>query len=344
MPSQGRQGRQVGRGLQFAAGLALSGLFLWLALKGEDWGAIGEQLSGADYRYVALMFPVGAYALYARCQRWQILLEKTHRRSVPMLPIYSASAIGFMANMVLPFRVGEVARPLLLARNAGLPTASTFASVVVERVLDLMALATFGVGIVLSADVPLEVYRGAQLAAAFAVIGFVGIYVVVLRRETLLPRLDHIWVRIPRLGPLILKVEHEFVEGMSAIADPLTLARTVAWSFYIWLLVAVSFALGFEATGMDVPFIGAGITVATIVALAVAFPSAPAFVGQFELGCKVALEQIHGVSGSAAIGYSILVHTTQFLTQVVLGVIFLAREGLSIRDISSMKGETEEAA
>lgn len=347
MPTQGRQGGQagkLGKALQLAVGLGLSGLFLWLALRGEDWGAIREQLSTADYRYVALMFPLGAYTLYARSQRWQILLEKTHGRSVAMLPIYSASAIGFMANMVLPFRVGEVARPLLLARSAGLPTASTFATVVVERVLDLMALAAFGVGIVLSADVPPEVYRGAQLAAALAAIGFVGIYVVVLKRETLLPRLDHLWIRIPKLGPLILKVEHEFVEGMASIADPLTLAKTVAWSFYIWLLVAVSFALGFEATGMDVPFIGAGITVATIVALAVAFPSAPAFVGQFELGCKIALEQIHGVSGSAAIGYSILVHTAQFLTQVALGVVFLAREGLSIRDISSMKSEPGEAA
>jgi len=336
MASQGR------RGLQLAAGLALSAFFLWLALNGEDWGAIGTILADADYRYVALMVPFGAYTLYARCQRWRILLEKTHRRSVPMLPIYSASAIGFMANMVLPFRVGEVARPLLLARGAGLPPASTFATVIVERVLDLVALATFGVGIVLSADVPIEIYRGAQWAAGLAAVGFVGIYIVVVRRETLLPLLDRIWVRIPKLGPALLKVEHEVVDGMSAIADPVTMARTVAWSFYIWFTVAVSFALGFKATGMDVPFFGGGITVATIVALAVSVPSAPAFVGQFEWGCKVALEQIHGVSGSAAIGYSILVHTTQFLTQVALGVIFLAREGLSIRDISGLKDEAGE--
>jgi glycosyltransferase 2 family protein len=337
MTSQGR------RGLQFAAGLALSGFFLWLALRGEDWAAIRASLANVDYAWVAAMFPVGAYTLYVRSQRWQLLLEKTHRRPVPMMPIYSASAIGFMANMVLPFRVGEIARPWLVARNTGLPLASTFASVVVERVLDLLALAVFGIGIVLTADtVPDSVTTMAELAAGIAVIMFGGAFAVVARRDLVLPVLDGIWRRIPKVGPIILRLEHEFVDGMSSIADLPTLLTAVAWSLYIWLLVGVSFALGFLATGMDVPFVHGGITVATIVALAVSVPSAPAFVGQFEWGCKLALEQIHGVDGSVAIGYSILVHTAQFFTQVILGVVFLAREGLSIRDLTTLKGEAGE--
>ncbi|MFN2425080.1 MAG: lysylphosphatidylglycerol synthase transmembrane domain-containing protein [Candidatus Binatia bacterium] len=338
MSSRGR------RALQFAVGLGLSGLFLWLALRGEDWEAIRRSLAGVDYTWVALMAPVGIYTLYARSQRWQLLLEKTHGRPVAMMPIFSASAIGFMANMVLPFRVGEVARPWLVARNTGLPLASTFATVVVERVLDLLALAVFGLGIVLTADVPPMVTRLAQLAAAVAGVAFVGLYIVVARRETVLPILDHIWKRIPKVGPVLLRLEHEFVDGMSSIVDPPTLLRAVAWSLYIWFIVAVSFALGFKATGMDVPMIHGGITVATIVALAVSIPSAPAFVGQFEWGCKLALEQIHGVDGSVAIAYSILVHTAQFFIQVILGVIFLAREGLSFRDLSSLKDEASEVA
>ncbi len=336
------QGRRV---LQFAAGLALSGLFLWLALRGEDWGAIRASLANVDYTYVAAMFPVGLYTLYVRSQRWQLLLEKVHRREVPLMPIYSASAIGFMANMVLPFRVGEIARPWLVSRNTGLPLTSTFASVVVERVLDLLALAIFGIGIVLTADtVPDSVTTMAQLAAVIAVVMFGGAFVVVAKRETILPILDNVWRHVPKIGPLVLRIEHEFVDGMSSIADLPTLLTAVAWSLYVWLLVGVSFALGFPAMGMEVPFVHGGITVATIVALAVSVPSAPAFVGQFEWGCKLALEQIHRVPGSAAIAYSILVHTAQFFTQVILGVVFLAREGLSIRDLSNLKEEAGEVA
>jgi hypothetical protein len=84
------------------------------------------------------------------------------------------------------------------------------------------------------------------------------------------------------------------------------------------------------------------VTVATIVALAVSVPSAPAFVGQFEWGCKLALEQVHGIAGGEAIGYSILVHTAQFFTTILVGVFFLAKEGLSIRDLTAMKDEAPE--
>jgi hypothetical protein len=231
---------------------------------------------------------------------------------------------------------------LILARDASLPVASTFATVIVERILDLVALAAFGVAIVSLADVPVEIERVAKGAAAVAVLGFSGVYVVVVRRETLLPLLDRMWKRIPKLGPVILHIEHEVVDGMSAIADPATMLRTIVWSFYIWFVVGIGFAIGFKAVGLDIPFLGGGVTVATIVALAVSVPSAPGFVGQFEWGCKIALEQIYGVSGAAV--YAIIVHTQQFLTTVAMGVVCLAREGLSLRDLSSMKGETSEAA
>jgi uncharacterized protein (TIRG00374 family) len=336
MPGSGR------KAIQLCAGLALSGLFLWLAFRGENWGDIRSRLAAADYRYTLLMVPAGAYSLYARCQRWRILLERTHHRRIPMMPIYSASAIGFMANMVLPFRVGEIARPWLVARGAGLPQAATFATVVVERVLDLLALAIFGVGIVLSADVPPVIESFAKWTAVIAVVAFAGAIIVVVHRETVLPKLDHIWRRIPRLGPVLLRLEHEFIDGMSPIAHPGTIVVTIAWSLWIWVSIGISFALGFRALDLDVPFLGGGITVSTIVALAVAMPSAPAFLGQFEWGCKVALEQIHGVAAGAAASYSILVHTTQFLTQILLGVVFLAREGVSFRDLASLKDEAGE--
>ena len=338
MPATGR------RALQFGAGLALSALFLWLAFRGEDWDAIGEHLAEADYRYIALMIPLGVYSLYARSQRWKILLEHANRRAVPMMPVFSASAIGFMANMVLPFRVGDIARPLLAARGAQLPTASTFATSIVERVLDLLALAVFGLGIVMSADVPPEIRRSAQVAAVLALVMFAGAIIVVVRRDTVLPQLDRIWRRIPKLGPLLLRIEHEFVDGMAPIAQPALLVRLVAWSLWIWFSIAISFAVGFRALGIDIPFVFGGITVSTIVALAVAAPSAPGFVGTFEWGCKVALTQIHGVDSSISAGYAIIVHATQFFTQVLLGVVFLAREGLSLRDLASLKDEAEEAA
>ena len=70
------------------------------------------------------------------------------------------------------------------------------------------------------------------------------------------------------------------------------------------LIIAVGFAAGFPATGIEVPFLGGGVTVTAIVALAVAVPGAPGFVGQFEWGCKLALEGVYGISGASAVGFA----------------------------------------
>ncbi len=336
--SKSKKGR---RALQLGIGIGLSGLFLYLALRGEDWGAIGSELRRAQYRYLVAMFPLGAYALFARAQRWRLLLESASRRPQAIGPIFSASAIGFMANMVLPFRIGEFARPYLVSRDTGIPLSTALATAVVERVLDLIVLFAFAVVVVMTADVPQMVRQLTTVAGVFAAITAGAAITVSVQRARVLPLLDKIWQRLPKsVGEPILRLEHEFLDGMATIANVGTFVRTILWSFWIWLVIAFGFALGFLATGMDVPFVAGGVTVTTIVALAVSIPSAPAFVGQFEWGCKLALEQILGTSGASAVGYAILVHATQFVSQVGLGLVFVAREGLSFGELGSMTAES----
>ena len=129
---------------------------------------------------------------------------------------------------------------------------------------------------------------------------------------------------------------------MTTVANPRVLLPVVAWSFYIWLVIAISFACGFLATSIDVPFFGGGVTVTAIVALAVSLPGAPGFVGQFEWGCKIALQQIYGVDGARAVGFSIVTHIAQFITQVVVGLVYLVREGLSLGQLGRLDREASE--
>lgn len=330
------------RWLQLAVGLGLSAFFLYLALAGEDWGAIGRELAAANYFYLFTMMPVGVYALYVRCQRWRLLVEAAAGRPCEMTPIFSASAIGFMANMVLPFRVGEFIRPYLVSRHTEISLSTVLATVVVERVLDLVALFAFALMVIAWADVPDLVRQLTWVAGGVAAVGMVGAWIVVIQRERLVPQLDRIWRRLPeKIGGFILRLEHEFLDGMSSVADGWLMAKAIAWSFYVWAVIAFSFALGFLALGIDVPFFSGGVTTATLVALAVSIPSAPAFVGQFEWGCKLALEQIYHVDGARAVGYAVLVHVTQFLTQVLLGLVYLVREGLSFKDLGSMESDAD---
>jgi uncharacterized protein (TIRG00374 family) len=286
---------------------------------------------------------LGTYVMFARCQRWAILIEAALGVRPAMGPLFAATAIGFMANMLLPLRVGEFARPYLASRRADVPITTALATTVLERILDLLVLFGFGLWVLATADVPEIVRRFTWFAGIAAGVLILGVGIVHANRETLLPVIDKIWNIFPEsIAGQIRLLEHEFLDGITTIANPRTFCRVALWSVYVWFLISVGFALGFLATGVQVPFFGGGVTVTTIVALAVSLPGAPGFVGQFEWGCKIALQQIYGVAGARAVGFSIVTHITQFVTQVALGLVYLVREGLSLGQLGRLEaGSTD---
>ena len=157
-----------------------------------------------------------------------------------MMPIFSASAIGFMANMVLPFRVGEVARPWLVARERRPAPPRTFATVVVERVLDLLALAMFGLGIVLARATcrpTITCGRPRSRPALCLCHCSSALWVVVRTARSVLPILDQLWQRIPDGRPgAAARSSTSSSTGWRRSPNPPLLVRAVAWSFYIWFL------------------------------------------------------------------------------------------------------------
>jgi len=332
------------RWLQISIGVGLSALFLYIAVRGVDWPEVGRSFATADYRWVPAMVIVGIYVLYVRSQRWRLLLTQATGSELPMGPIFSANAIGFMANMLLPLRAGEIARPLLLSRRTGIALATVLATAVLERLLDLFALVCFAMWVVSASSVPPEVTAALWSAGAIMLVAVATLVAVHFQRARLLPIIDRAWGVLPAaMAERIVHMEHVFLDGLATIGNAAVLLRAVAWSFYIWILIAVGFALGFLMTGIDVPLLGGGITVMTLVALAVAAPAAPGFVGTFQFACKIALGQIYGVAAATALGYSIIVHVTQFSTQVVIGLVYLVREGVSLGDIGRMEAPGAQA-
>jgi uncharacterized protein (TIRG00374 family) len=331
------------RGLQIAVSLLLSAIFLYLALRGEDWAAIGTEIKNTRYAYLFGMAVLGTYVMFVRCQRWRILIEAAIGFCPAMGPLFAATAIGFMANMLLPLRVGEFARPYLASRRANVPLTTALATSVLERVLDLLVLFGFGLWVLATADVPQIIRHFTWIAGIAAGILIVGVAIVHANREKVLPVIDRLWNVFPdSVAGQIRLLEHEFLDGITTIANPRVLFTVVAWSVYVWFLIAISFALGFLATGVQVPFLGGGVTVTTIVALAVSLPGAPGFVGQFEWGCKIALQQIYGVEGARAVGFSIVTHITQFVTQVAVGLVYLVREGLSLGQLGHLEAGSKD--
>src|SRR4051812_18841241 len=115
--------------------LAITFLFLWLALRGVKWPQVWAHLRGANPLWLALSIVVATLSVHVRALRWKVLLAPVDPH-VGWQPRVAGTAVGMAANNLIPARVGEIVRAVATARLARLPFSAVLASLVVERVLD----------------------------------------------------------------------------------------------------------------------------------------------------------------------------------------------------------------
>jgi uncharacterized protein (TIRG00374 family) len=322
----------MSRAVRIAIGVAISVVALYFAFPPRsEWGHVREAFARVQYVYVVPLMLLSAYTIVIRCQRWRLLLRPLG--DVPFLPLFSATCIGFFCNMVLPLRIGEVVRPVLLARRTKLPASSVLGSVLLERLLDMVTILGFLGTVVMLVPVSETIRRSGVAFLAFAV-AVVTLVLALQRRHPLALRLmSGTFALLPAtLRARADEAMHGFIDGLQGLGG--ALLRIALYSLFLWLTIASVFALGFIACGLPIPLVSGGLTLVTVVAGAVSAPSAPGFIGTFQAGCIVALA-LFGVDRADAIPYSFVVWATQWLAQIVLGVVFLLRENVSFRDIQS---------
>ena len=322
-----------GRWLRIAVSVAMSALFLWLAVRGVHWEDAAAALRGANYVWVVLMLPVTVWTLFIRAQRWRVFL---HDVGVPPLrPLVSATNIGFMANMVLPLRIGEVIRPVLLSRRAHLSLSGVLASVLLERIFDMFTiLFLFGVSVSL-VTVSDEVRQWGWMLTGLAV-AVAAVIVLIRVQERLALRIARrLADLVPgQAGDSAYQFAEGFVRALEMLDSPMAYVKAFAWSLYLWIAISVVYVFGFWAFHMDVPELRGALVLTTLVAIAVSVPSAPGFIGSFQLGCVLGL-RIFGVNESAALAFSLIVHLSQFVGVIGAGLYSLWVEGISFREVEA---------
>ena len=326
----------MNRTVRILIGVAISLAALSLAVPPRsEWANVTAAFARVHYVYVVPIALVNIYSIFVRCQRWRLLLRPVG--DVRLLPLFSATAIGFFCNMILPLRVGEVVRPVLLARRTTIPVSSVLASVVLERLLDMLTILGF-LGLVMTLVPVSDAVR--RSGAVFLVLAIVTVSAVVAlqrRQRFAIGAAEWLVGRFPhaireRAGHAL----HSFIDGLQGIGDVPTMLRILGYSFYLWGVIGSIFALGFVACDLPVPLARGGLTLVTIVAGAVSAPSAPGFIGTFQAGAILALG-LFGIDRADAVPYSFVVWAAQWLGQIVLGVVFLFRENISFREVASVE-------
>jgi uncharacterized protein (TIRG00374 family) len=296
----------------------------------------------ADPLLLLLAVVVTGLTYVLRAWRWQSLLAPigpTHFRTA-----FRTTVIGFTASFILPARAGEVIRPYLLARQEGLNPASAFATIILERLLDLATvLLLFAVFVftaapgVLSAD-PAELARitfwgGVSAGAAFA--GLILLFALAGHPE----RLGRAALRIERFLParlahVVANLVETFVRGFAVMRQPARLAVALAQSFPLWMSIAGGIWLTSLAFHITFPY-PASFLVMTILVVGVAAPT-PGAIGGFHFAYKFAVTAFFGVPADRALGAATLLHAISFVPVTLLGIWFMMRDGLTLAGARNM--------
>lgn len=319
-----------------AIGLALTVLLLWWVFHDVDWTELRRDVRRADMLLLLISIAVATLIFPLRAIRWRPILAPI-APGLPYGPLWRATAIGMMANNVLPARAGELVRGYVLSRETGVPFSAAFASLVVDRVFDgmivllLMVTAMFdprfpagvsartyaGTGVVLIAGVALALY-----AIVFFPDRLIRVFELFARRVA--PRFEE-------RGRVMLR---SFAHGLSVLRHPRRFLVVFWWALLLWLVQALGFWLGFRAFGIDVPF-SAALFVQGLIVIGVAAPSTPGFFGLFEFAAVTGL-QLYGVSDSLAVAWALAFHVLSLVPITVIGLYYVYRRGMNLRQLKEI--------
>ena len=314
---------------------ATLGLLYWV-LRGTSLTDVLAHLRAARPAPLLLAVVLATATFPLRVIRWRILLRREGGGPVAWTALWHATAMGFMANNTLPFRLGELVRSYAASRLGGLPLATALSSVAVERALDGLTLVLL-LGVALfSAGLPAEtVVMGARLDAVATRAGivcaviFAGALFVVLR-PVAAERLVRLLVPFPRLADRVVGVIENLRHGFGVLRSPARLGSAVFWSLAHWAMNAAAFYVAFAAFGIQVGFAGA-LLVQSLLAFGIAAPSTPGYFGIFELVVAAALA-LFGVPAAVGVAYGLTYHIVTFVPITLAGLWSLARSGLRMRD------------
>lgn len=321
----------------FIVGIALSVLFLWLALRGTDGERIWHAFSQARV-WMILPFLLVLFAFYwTKAWRWRALLAPMQRLSVRAL--FPPIMIGYAASMILPLQLGELVRTFVASRRFGMPGTSVLSSIFLERIFDLVSLlALVGLALIIGTGVPpLLVAAGWMIGTGVAVAAAVAIaYVawtpaVVEILRALMRFLPGNWRE--RLPDQVRVGSH----GLNALRSPALLGEVVALTLVQWLFMWGCTYVSLAALGIDTPISAAFVTLMFTV-IGVTLPSGPGYIGSIQLAYALAL-QPYGVSAEAAFAASVFFHLLSNASVIVVGLYYVHRTGYRWRDLRRQAAE-----
>jgi uncharacterized protein (TIRG00374 family) len=327
--------------LKLWIGVAISAFFLFLLFRKIDFGKLLAAFRVMDCRYLAPALVLTFVSYYLRALRWKFLLLPIKRTRLGNL--FHSTLIGYMANNLLPARLGELVRAYSLGQKEGIGASAVFASLVVDRLCDgftilLVLLVTF---FTIRLPAGMEHIQNGLVTGGYvtftlylAVLGFLAL----LRTRT--DWTVGLAVRVigtvsARLADKIAELMRSFISGIRIPSEPVAISATVLTSLAIWATAIWPVDLVLRSFGTQLP-ITASMFIMVFLVFAVMVPAAPGYMGTYHFACVTALSAFQ-IGSEKALSIAIVVHGMSFFPVIAAGLYCLWRDKLSLKKLSEPK-------
>jgi hypothetical protein len=347
------------RWLQFAVSLGITVVALWWTFKDTPFDTFMVSLRGANWLMLLPYLVVLTAIHLARTLRWGNLLSGLE--VVPFKRLNEAAAIGFMMLIILPFRLGEFARPFLIAQRSGIRRSAAMTTVVFERVVDGMAIAILLR--ILLFFVPGEPGIMESIRAGATVMFLVfggGLAVLLLGRwkhDLVVGAVERTLGRVaPSLGTKVVGIVDGFLGAMRQLPDRANMAKFFAWTAAYWAANGFGVMLlanAFSCDGGTLPGCAPlhldliqGFLVLCVSIVGLMIPAGPASTGTMQSFVKLALSAFAAkdVVNGSGVAFANVLWLVQVLQQIAFGLVFLGTSQLSFTQIAGeLSAEQREA-
>jgi glycosyltransferase 2 family protein len=324
---------------QLLIGLLISAFFLYLVLPGLHLPDVWRSLQEANYWWLLPGIAVYFVGLWARTWRWHYMLR--HLKPVPLRRLFPVVCIGYFGNNVYPARAGEVIRSYVLRRKENIALSSSLATVIIERIFDGLVMLIFVFLALPFAPIPVN-FRNLVIILTVLLLLATVIFVWMAANPHHLARF-YSWLA-SRLLPERIRLRTDdiydrFMQGLQSLTSPSDVVMIFATSVVIWLMETVKYWFVMHAFPFEVNFVVL-MLMNGLVNLATTLPSAPGYIGTFDVPGIETLAAF-GVERSLAASYTFTLHAALWFPVTIVGAYYFWREQLRWQDFKKAKNQVD---
>ncbi len=318
-------------------GIALSAAIMYWLFRTTDIHCLLAALRSANYFFLIPAVLVIIIATSFRAVRWKfILLPVRHAKHGNL---FTSLVIGFMVNSLLPARLGEFVRAYVIGKKEEISPVSSFATIVAERVFDCIALVTMLLIVLIHVGANphggsfiefLRSMRPVFIGVTAGMFAFIFLLHHYTEQTTQLVQRCVFWMPAG-LREKLDRLLRSFTSGLQVVRMRGAILQVLLWSAVLWIAMPLSNFFILHSFGFPVPFF-ASFTLLVLQALSTLIPFLPGYTGSFHYATVFGLG-LYGVSAEKALGAALVIHAVNMLPFVVMGLVFIWRENLSLRDV-----------